>query len=664
MRLSAQLAAVLLASLIFHASRPSLAQTTSYPLSFTAGWNLAGNVLATPISVKTIFGTQTNIQTVWKWDAAGSKWAFYAPALDAAGTLAPYAATNGYSVLTTISPGEGFWVNALAPVSLGTQSGTGFSLAASNLVGGWNLVATATDMTPSTLSSTLGNVTSLWAWDNANSAWYFYAPSLAANNTLASYLQNKGYKDFGTLTLGKGMGFWINYAGVLGSFNGNIILGAPTDTSIKANVFSQDQSGTVYIAYGTSSGTYAKQSSTQTLTAGTPLELTLNGLSANTQYYYRLYYQAADGTGSGPTNEYSFHTARPPGSTFTFTVQADSHLDENSILAQYLRTLTNVRTDAPDFHVDLGDTFMCEKHSEPFTATLQMAPDLPTVIARYKYERTNFGIVSHSAPLYLVNGNHEGESGWLADGTAQNIAIWTALARLKYYVNPVPDGFYSGDSSEEPFVGKRASWYAWQWGDALFVVLDPFWNSKTQASKNAWALTLGDRQYQWLEQTLAASKATFKFVFIHNLVGGLDGQMRGGIEAAPFFEWGGKNLDGFSGFAQNRIGWPTPIHQMLVRYGVTAVFHGHDHLYAKQELDGIVYQEVPQPSARNFSSGATLAAQYHYASGTILSSSGHLRVTVSPTGVTTQYVRAWLPANETAQQANGQVADVWSLPAP
>ena len=107
-----------------------------------------------------------------------------------------------------------------------------------------------------------------------------------------------------------------------------------------------------------------------------------------------------------------------------------------------------------------------------------------------------------------------------------------------------------------------------------------------------------------------------------------------------------------------------PIHQILVRYGVTAVFHGHDHVYAKQELDGIVYQEVPQPSARNFSSGGILAAQYHYASGTILSSSGHLRVTVGPCRVTTEYVRAWLPVNETSQQVNGQVADSWSIAAP
>jgi hypothetical protein len=42
-----------------------------------------------------------------------------------------------------------------------------------------------------------------------------------------------------------------------------------------------------------------------------------------------------------------------------------------------------------------------------------------------------------------------------------------------------------------------------------------------------------------------------------------------------------------------------PIHQLLVRNKVAAVFHGHDHLFAKQDLDGIVYQEVPQPSSPN-----------------------------------------------------------------
>jgi PKD repeat protein len=451
---------------------------------------------------------------------------------------------------------------------------------------------------------------------------------------------------------------------VSGSFRGSVLLGSPTETSIKANVVSPDQSGTVWLKYGTSPGTYDKQTAPTALSAGKPLIMSVDGLTGDTRYYYRLYFQPSVGTASSPTEEYTFHTARPAGSTFTFTIQADSHLDENSDLDLYRQTLANVHADMPDFHVDLGDTFMCEKHSAAMTAVLQTAPDQATVNARYAYERANFGLFTYSVPLFLANGNHEGEQGWLTNGTSQNIAIWTSRARQQYFLNPVPDGFYSGDSAEEPFVGKRASWYSWSWGDALFVVLDPYWYTNTKSNNDGWVYTLGDKQYQWLQETLSSSRAKFKFVFIHSLVGGLDGQIRGGIEAAPFFEWGGKNLDGTMGFTQKRPDWSMPIHQLLVNHGVTAVFHGHDHLYAKQELDGVVYQEVPQPSAKNSSNGPSLAAAYHYAAGTILSSSGHIRVTVSPDRVIAQYVRAWLPKNETAQRKNSQVDDTWNSRVP
>lgn len=446
-------------------------------------------------------------------------------------------------------------------------------------------------------------------------------------------------------------------------FNGSILLGAPTASSVKASLYSADQGGTVQLDYGTASGRYDHQT-TATLLAGTPLTAALEGLSADTRYYYRIRFRAAGSTTATPGDEYSFHTARPAGSTFSFTIQADSHLDENSNPDVYRQTLANIRSDAPDFHIDLGDTFMCEKHPAPLTALVQPAGDQAAVDARYIYERAYFGLVTHSAPLFLVNGNHEGELGWLRNETALNLAVWTTLAREKYYLNPVPDAFYGGDSTVEPFVGTRASWYSWQWGDALFIVLDPYWNSMVSSSRDAWAMTLGNPQYDWLQSTLAASTARFRFVFVHNLAGGLDGQMRGGIEAAPYFEWGGKNLDGTDGFAARRPGWSMPIHQLLVKYGVNAVFHGHDHLYAKQVLDGIVYQEVPQPSAANSQSGPTLAAAYHYTSGTILSSSGHLRITVSPQQVKSDYVRSWLPSQESTTRKNGQIDHSWSIAAP
>ncbi|HWR13415.1 MAG TPA: metallophosphoesterase [Terriglobales bacterium] len=444
------------------------------------------------------------------------------------------------------------------------------------------------------------------------------------------------------------------------AFAGTVLLGSPTNTSVKANLLASDQAGSVYIAYGTDSAALSKQTPAAALGAGKPLEIALDQLSSGTKYFYRVYLQSTGASSYLPSPLYTFHTARHSNETFTFTVQADSHLDENSDLDLYRRTLANVLADVPDFHIDLGDTFMCEKHCSPLTAVLQPPLDQSTVDSRYIYERGNFGIFSHSAPLFLVNGNHEGEMGFLADGSPENLTVWASRARKTFFANPVPDTFYSGDLSEEPYVGKRASWYSWIWGDALFIVLDPYWNTLTK-SNEGWNYTLGDAQYQWLHETLASAQTKFKFVFVHSLIGGLDGQMRGGIEAAPYFEWGGRDLDGTWSFSRKRPTWDTPIHELLVRYRVTAVFHGHDHIYAQQELDGVIYQEVPQPSARNTSSGPALAAAYHYATGSISSSAGHLRITVSPDHVTSQYVRAWLPAAETDQRKNGQIDASWTI---
>jgi hypothetical protein len=39
-------------------------------------------------------------------------------------------------------------------------------------------------------------------------------------------------------------------------------------------------------------------------------------------------------------------------------------------------------------------------------------------------------------------------------------------------------------------------------------------------------------------------------------------------------------------------------------------------------------------------------------------------VTVTPSGINSQYVRAWLPKDETATRRNGQVDDSWSVALP
>ncbi len=51
---------------------------------------------------------------------------------------------------------------------------------------------------------------------------------------------------------------------------------------------------------------------------------------------------------------------------FTFAIQADSHLDENTVPALYEKTLAQIKADAPSFLMDLGDTFTVEKLTKTY----------------------------------------------------------------------------------------------------------------------------------------------------------------------------------------------------------------------------------------------------------------------------------------------------------
>lgn len=305
--------------------------------------------------------------------------------------------------------------------------------------------------------------------------------------------------------------------------------------------------------------------------------------------------------------------------------------------------------------IDLGDFLMSDKLKD---AQGKITRD--TVEYRCHLLRSFYETSCHSVPLFIALGNHEGESGWQLNGTDQNVAIFGATARKKYFRNPAPDDFYTGDETQNQFVGQRESYYSWQWGDAQFIVLDPYWYTTPKPdSLHGWRWTLGKTQYDWLKSTLETSTATFKFVFAHQLVGG-DPLGRGGIEFADRYEWGGQNLDGTDGWAANRPGWAKPIKDLLTENRVTTFFHGHDHFFGKQEKDCLIYQETPQPSLPNFT-GPNQADDYGYFNGQFLPNTGHIRVTVGPAGVKTEYIRAFLPSQETPTRHNGDIAATYYI---
>jgi hypothetical protein len=123
----------------------------------------------------------------------------------------------------------------------------------------------------------------------------------------------------------------------------------------------------------------------------------------------------------------------------------------------------------------------------------------------------------HSVPVYPVLGNHE------------------ERAQLFFDHFSLP--------------GNEA-WYSFDFGNAHFVVLD---------SPNEDQMVIDSEQIRWLQDDLASSTATWKFVNFHH----------------PLFSSGGFY------HASSRLNNKNLLHPIFERHGVDFVFNGHDHDYER-----------------------------------------------------------------------------------
>lgn len=414
----------------------------------------------------------------------------------------------------------------------------------------------------------------------------------------------------------------------------DIILGRPTTNTITISIYASEEMD-AHIAYGLDPKNLNLQTKFYQLPKSVVSFIDLENLKPNSKYYYQLRYKNSKTTPLTLKEINSFQTARGLNSDFVFTIQADSHLDENTSTEMYLKTLNNMKEDHPDFMIDLGDTWMTDKYRNNYKESYR----------QYLAQRYYFGTLGKSAPIFLTLGNHDGESGQqLKKVGLDNMTNWATQIRRNFYPNPFPNNFYAGNTKKENGKDFIENYYSWQWGDALFIVLDPF--RFTNDNRTPWVRTLGSDQFTWLKKTLENSKAKFKFVFIHNLVGGVDnkGIARGGAEAAKLYEWGGFDANGVNTFLSNRPDWEMPIHNLLLEYKVNVVFHGHDHFFAKQDLDGIVYQLLPQPGAIRYGN-TNSAVEYGYISGKILNHPGYLRVSIHNGKATVEDIQTSIDAN-------------------
>ena len=169
----------------------------SFMLPISAGWSL----LSSPIPFE-VGGVLTGpVVSVWAWveNGAGAKtWAVFLLGDEDGGQA--YATSKSFVPLTSILPGEGFWVNSTADAQVeivGVPSYGELSLSS-----GWNLVGPRQSQ-PLAVSE-LGPVVSMWKW--ANKTWAVCLPG--EEDKGAAYAASKG---FGLLTtIDQADGFWIN----------------------------------------------------------------------------------------------------------------------------------------------------------------------------------------------------------------------------------------------------------------------------------------------------------------------------------------------------------------------------------------------------------------------------------------------------------------------
>ncbi|RLB61407.1 MAG: hypothetical protein DRI90_11420 [Deltaproteobacteria bacterium] len=370
--------------------------------------------------------------------------------------------------------------------------------------------------------------------------------------------------------------------------------------------------------------------------AGDTVEWILGGLVAGGRYHYRVTALA------GHQVSGSFVTQRPAGSTFSFALLTDTHIylrdfsraelaahplpaadvERNGGIEQALqerwperahghailpRVAENVLADAPDFVIHLGDVI--DLHGFGFNVPI---PSPRWARKGWLDYRWLLGPLAQHAAHFAVIGNWDGEKG---NFTAQQRAA-SRQQRYAYLPNPTDATYPDGGS-------RHQDYYAFQWGDALFAVLNVITYTKTEhvlrKPSRPDDYSLGDEQLRWLERTLAQATARWRFVLIHHAVGG-----RGGDEKNSSYGRGGGRAA--------QVGEQARLHALMQKHGVQVMFYGHDHVFYDMVVDGIHYTLPGSAGAPwKFTSAETGYETYW-------PDSGHARVQVGPKRVDVELV--------------------------
>ena len=200
---------------------------------------------------------------------------------------------------------------------------------------------------------------------------------------------------------------------------------------------------------------------------------------------------------------------------------------------------------------------------------------------RHNTDQSKSISLASKTPILAAMGNHEYFEGTKLDRYNQPGSERAAQKYLNYFEYP---------SNQAPRDEQDGRYYSQKYGPATIIVVDLCNNSPNASNDDTNFFLLGEndtyggnspdfgphsRQYRWLEIQLMRAQLTslFTFVVFHHA------PYSSGIHGLP----PGTNdrSDKQSGTATRLL---TPI---FLRYGVDAVFNGHDEMWERSEISGV-----------------------------------------------------------------------------
>ncbi len=321
----------------------------------------------------------------------------------------------------------------------------------------------------------------------------------------------------------------------------------------------------------------------------------ITGLRAGSRYDYTV-------TQDGTQRRAWFRTMPSGDAPIRFTVYADSETEPEStgkkagwtqpfgdrgrryVVDQttgYARNLEAIKSRQPHFVAIAGDL-------------VQVGGEQRDWNEFWRHNAGELNDVASHAPIFPAVGNHDvyggsgQKGGWKPEGTRR------AMAKYRTYFEVPTNG--------SPIPAQVGRYYRIDCGPITFITLDSSNGLPAKsASDTNWHLAGegeregGDapdfnpssRQYRWLETQLAEARARSKFTFVQ-------------FHHAPYsvgphgFEPGG---EGFEKGQNEQSGRPMRVlTPLLMKYGVDAVFCGHDEMYEHSVVDG--EEELPDGSRR------------------------------------------------------------------